>query len=102
MIKRLSLIILTLIISTTALTAQEGVFSPYSFLGIGNNTFRGTAENRSMGGLGIISDSIHVNLKNPAAYADLQLTAFTAGMTRNSVTLESSSQSDDVNRLTVQ
>lgn len=97
MIKRLSLIILTLLISTTALTAQEGVFSPYSFLGIGNNTFRGTAENRSMGGLGILSDSIHVNLKNPAAYADLQLTAFTAGMTRNSVTLKEESRSEDVN-----
>ena len=48
---------------------QEGTASPYSFYGIGNLKFKGTVENRSMGGLSIYSDSIHVNLRNPASYA---------------------------------
>lgn len=48
--------------------AQEGTASPYSFYGIGSLKFKGTVENRSMGGLSIYTDSIHVNLKNPAAY----------------------------------
>jgi len=47
---------------------QEGTASPYSFYGIGSLKFKGTVENRSMGGLSIYTDSIHVNLRNPAAY----------------------------------
>lgn len=58
------------------LVAQEGTTSPYSFYGIGSLKFRGTAENRSMGGIGIFSDSIHVNLQNPAGYAALKLVNF--------------------------
>ncbi len=75
--------------------AQEGTFSPYSFLGIGNNSFKGTAENRMMGGISSASDSIHLNLQNPAAYADLSYTALTAGMTINSLTLETQNASED-------
>lgn len=49
--------------------AQSGTTaSPYSFYGIGSLKFKGTVENRSMGGLSIYSDSIHINLRNPAAY----------------------------------
>ena len=79
--------------------AQEGAFSPYSFYGTGLNTFKGTVENRSMGGISTMSDSIHINLKNPAAYADLDYTAFTGGMTYNSITLQNNS-SEDQNTLT--
>ncbi|MEH6535153.1 MAG: hypothetical protein V7719_02080 [Psychroserpens sp.] len=53
---------------------QEGTASPYSFYGIGSLKFKGTVENRSMGGLSIYTDSIHVNLRNPAAYAGPNLT----------------------------
>ena len=49
--------------------AQQGTTSPYSFYGIGSLKFKGTVENRSMGGLSIYTDSIHVNLRNPASYA---------------------------------
>ncbi len=59
--------------------AQEGTTSPYSFYGIGIQKFRGTAENRSMGGIGVFSDSIHLNLQNPAAYADLKLVNYSLG-----------------------
>jgi hypothetical protein len=62
-----------------ASVAQEGSASPYSFYGIGDARFKGTTENRSMGGLSILPDSIHMNLQNPATFASLKLTSFTAG-----------------------
>jgi len=56
--------------------AQQGTASPYSFYGIGSLKFKGTVENRSMGGLSIYTDSIHVNLRNPASYATPNLLTF--------------------------
>ena len=53
--------------------AQNGTTSPYSYFGIGEQKFKGTAENRSMGGLSVYSDSIHLNFQNPASVAKLQL-----------------------------
>jgi|SRR5690554_41920 len=70
---------LLLLISCSVL-AQEGTTSPYSYYGIGTLKFRGTVENRAMGGLGIFADSIHLNLQNPAAYSDLKLTTFAAAV----------------------
>lgn len=89
------IITLVLILVSSGLFAQEGTFSPYSFLGIGDNSFRGTAVNRSMGGISSASDSIHLNLQNPAAYADLTYTALAAGMTINSLKLETTNSSED-------
>lgn len=88
---------LLLFIMSLNVSAQEGTFSPYSFFGIGNNTFKGTAENRSMGGLSVFSDSIHVNLQNPASYSKLKLTTFAVGATGNSLELESNTAKDDIN-----
>jgi len=59
--------------------SQEGTASPYSFYGIGETKFNGTLENRSMAGLSIAQDSTHINLQNPASYANLRWTAFTIG-----------------------
>ena len=56
--------------------AQNGTTSPYSYFGIGELKFKGTAENRSMGGLNIFSDSIHLNIQNPASVANLRLVNF--------------------------
>lgn len=67
MIKRLIVICITIIGSCAF--AQQGTSSPYSFYGIGSLKFKGTVENRSMGGLSVYLDSIHVNLRNPASYA---------------------------------
>jgi len=53
---------------TLQLYGQQGTSSPYSFYGIGTLKFKGTVENKSMGGLSIYTDSIHSNLRNPAAY----------------------------------
>lgn len=68
MIKKLVLVFIA--ISTFQSYAQQrGTASPYSFYGIGSLKFKGTVENRSMGGLSIYTDSIHVNLRNPASNA---------------------------------
>lgn len=87
MIKRLFLIVT--ILFTVITTAQEGTSSPYSFYGIGLNAFKGTVENRSMGGLSIYSDSIHVNLRNPAAYGGLRLTTYTVGGSHSVINVKS-------------
>jgi long-subunit fatty acid transport protein len=73
-------IVCTIVILTgfTALS-QSRTSSPYSFFGIGQQTFRGTVENRSMGGMRTHLDSIHINLRNPAAYGKLRLTTFSIG-----------------------
>ncbi|HET7361422.1 MAG TPA: hypothetical protein VFI78_05760 [Salinimicrobium sp.] len=87
MIKRLILIVS--ILFTVITSAQEGTSSPYSFYGIGLTTFEGTVENRSMGGLSIFSDSIHINLQNPAGYGELALTTYTLGGTHSMISTKS-------------
>lgn len=96
MIKKLVLVFVT--IFTLQINAQQGTASPYSFYGIGSSKFKGTVENRSMGGLSIYTDSIHVNLRNPASYAGHNLklwnnetrpVKFAVGGSHSSVNLKS-------------
>lgn len=89
--------IIVFILFSVITTAQERTSSPYSFYGLGLNTFGGTVENKSMGGLSIFSDSIHVNLQNPAAYGRLKLTTYTIGASNVSVNMKSDSESGDAN-----
>ena len=100
MIKKLCIVLLAL--AAFNIHAQEGTTSPYSFYGIGSLKFKGTTENRSMGGLSIYTDSIHVNLRNPASYGGLNVKAyneesrpikFTVGGSHSSTTLNTSSNS---------
>ncbi|MDD7886540.1 hypothetical protein [Flavivirga sp. 57AJ16] len=88
---------------------QEGTASPYSFYGIGSLKFKGTVENRSMGGLSIYSDSIHINLRNPASYAGKNMEAFnnesrpvkfTVGGSHSSIKFKSDSETDDTSSTT--
>ena len=85
--------------------AQEGTASPYSFFGIGSLKFKGTVENRSMGGLSIYKDSIHINLRNPATYGGNNIdfyqkesrpVKFSVGGSHSSSNLQSNSSSDRV------
>ncbi len=69
---------IVILMGMTALS-QSRTSSPYSFFGIGQQTFRGTIENRSMGGLRTYLDSIHINLRNPAGYGKLKLTTYSIG-----------------------
>ncbi|WP_369765772.1 hypothetical protein [Flavobacterium sp. WC2429] len=81
--------------------AQEGTSSPYSFYGIGDVRFRGTAESRSMGGVSVEQDSIHINLENPASFANLKLTTFALGGTYATNKLKSDSKSESAKRTTL-
>ena len=81
--------------------AQQGTSSPYSFYGIGDVKFKGTAENRAMGGLTIYSDSIHLNFQNPASYSNLKLTTFSLGGTYLTTDLTTSSQSEKARRTAI-
>ena len=99
MIKRLFLIVT--ILFTVITTAQEGTSSPYSFYGIGLNAFKGTAENRAMGGLSIYSDSIHLNLQNPAALGRLRLTTYTVGASHSAISLQTSDAEESSNITTL-
>ena len=80
--------------------AQEGTASPYSFYGIGDVRFKGTHETRSMGGIAIEQDSIHMNLQNPASYASLKLSTFTLGGTQATTNLKSEGKSANARRTT--
>jgi hypothetical protein len=100
MIKKLVLVFIA--VFTMSSYGQEGTASPYSFYGIGSLKFKGTVENRSMGGLSIYTDSIHVNLRNPASYAGKNLdilnnesrpVKFTVGGSYSSLNLKSDSGS---------
>ena len=101
MIKKL-LICATVVISSIT-TAQESTSSPYSFYGLGSLKFKGTVENRSMGGINVYSDSIHINLGNPASYTGTNLAfynnearpvKFALGTSFSSTTIETSTASD--------
>ena len=93
------LILFVALISLNAL-AQEGTASPYSFYGIGELNFRGTVENKSMGGLSTYTDSIHVNLLNPASLGKLKLTTFTIGGNQTFTSLKTSSASEKASTTT--
>ncbi|KAF2329729.1 hypothetical protein [Flavobacterium ginsenosidimutans] len=80
--------------------AQQGTASPYSFFGIGDARFKGTLENRSMAGVAVEQDSIHLNLDNPASYASLMQTTFTVGGTFATSNLKTSSKSEKAQRST--
>ena len=109
MIRRIIVIAITIFSSCSF--AQQGTASPYSFYGIGSLKFKGTVENRSMGGIGVYLDSIHVNLRNPAAYVGKNVDAypfdgesrpvkFTVAGTISEVNLKSSSSEVNTNSST--
>ena len=81
--------------------AQEGTSSPYSFFGIGDVRYKGTAEMRSMSGIGVEQDSIHLNLDNPASFANLKLTVLSLGGGYATTTLKNATQSASTQRATL-
>jgi long-subunit fatty acid transport protein len=96
MIKKI-IVSFCLLISLSAL-AQEGTSTPYSFYGIGDIRFKGTNETRSMGGLSVFPDSIHINLQNPAHFASLKLTTFSIGGTHANTKSKSETQEEKSRR----
>lgn len=100
MIKRF-LIVATFLCVVLEAGAQEGSPSPYSFFGIGTFKPAGTVENRSMGGIEVYSDSIHLNLQNPAAYGGLKLTTYTVAGSHKSIDLESDTGKENTTNSTL-
>jgi long-subunit fatty acid transport protein len=82
MIKKL--IIAACLLLSVVSFAQQGTASPYSYYGIGDVRYKGTAEIRSMAGIAVEQDSIHLNIDNPASYSNLKLTTFALGGLYNS------------------
>ncbi|MCE2613162.1 hypothetical protein LVD13_09280 [Flavobacteriaceae bacterium D16] len=77
-------------LSATGIYAQNGTASPYSFFGIGDLRSVGTVDNQMMGGLSMYTDSIHINLRNPAAYGKLRLTTYSAAFSHKELNIETS------------
>lgn len=69
-------LICTIVVFSTFTQAQQGTSSPYSFYGIGSLKFKGTVENQAMGGISVYSDSIHINLRNPASFTGKNLSIY--------------------------
>ena len=107
MIKKLILVVFSLFFYSSF--AQQSTASPYSFYGIGSLKFKGTVENRSMGGISVYTDSIHLNLQNPASYVGPNLemwnnesrpVKFSVGGSYSSSNLKSQSSSAEANATT--
>jgi hypothetical protein len=99
MIKNISVSFFLLFSIITA--AQQGTSSPYSFYGIGEVRFRGTVENRLMGGVSIFPDSLHVNIINPATYSTLKMSTYTVGATTSYKKLNSFQKNEKAQRSTL-
>ncbi|WP_413513760.1 hypothetical protein [Myroides odoratus] len=96
MVKRI-ILSFSLILSAQAF-AQQGTASPYSFYGIGDLSYNGTNEYKAMGGNSVYADSLHLNLKNPAAISKLKATTFTVGSTSKFYNFKSDQSSSNVQR----
>lgn len=81
-------LIALLCLTSYGVFAQNGTISPYSFFGVGENRDLGTVENQMMGGLRMYADSIHINLRNPAAYSGLRLTTYSIGLSHREFSLK--------------
>ncbi len=99
MIRRLFVIVAIMACASTF--AQNNSASPYSFFGIGDVRFKGTVENRTMGGLGVFSDSIHLNLNNPASLGKLRLTTFGVAGGQSFINLENDTTKEDASNTTL-
>ncbi len=84
--------------ATYGLHAQNGTVSPYSYFGIGELRSAGTVENQMMGGLSVYTDSIHVNLQNPAAFGKLRITAYTGALSHKELRLKSFTDEQQVSK----
>lgn len=81
---------------THGIIAQNNTISPYSYFGIGDLRSNGTVENQMMGGVSMYGDSIHINLRNPAAYSKLRLTTYTGGISRTELRLRDFTEEQNV------
>ncbi|WP_353168397.1 hypothetical protein [Flavobacterium sp.] len=98
MIKKIVLLI-TILLANFGF-AQENTASPYSFYGIGSARFKGTNDIVTMGGISVYSDSIHINVLNPASYSNQFVTTFQVGMTSSFYNLSTASAKEQAKKTT--
>ena len=83
------ILIVSLLIGTTAVLGQRTSSSPYSFFGIGDQYTPKTVENATMGGIGVAFNHYkYLNFTNPAANAFLRQTTYAVGVLNNDLTLK--------------
>lgn len=107
MIKRIVFVLVCLV--AYGAQGQDGTISPYSYFGLGETSPASTVENQMMGSIGVFADSVHVNLKNPAAYSklgvrygeDFGITTYTAGISHKQTQLKSFSDQESSNLTTL-
>jgi hypothetical protein len=98
MIKKIVLLITILLASFCF--AQENTASPYSYYGIGSTRFKGTNDIVNMGGISVYSDSLHINVLNPASYSNQLVTTFQVGMTSSIYNLSTASAKEQAKKTT--
>ncbi|PZX41084.1 hypothetical protein LX97_01865 [Nonlabens dokdonensis] len=97
-----SLVIAIVIFTSINCFAQSRTSSPYSFFGLGQQTFKGTIENRSMGSMLTYVDSVHINLRNPAAYGNLRVTTYALGAVHSETWASTETESDTYSATTIE
>ena len=88
--------LLSFILISANIVGQNNSASPYSSAGLGEDSFNGTQATRHMGGLDVLTDSIHANLLNPASYAFLKFTTYSVGVNYTNNNLASVSESKNI------
>ena len=84
--------LLSLMLFTSALHAQNNTNSPYSRYGYGDLTHAVSSNSRAMGGLSVgLRDSEHINITNPASYTVMDSLTF---LFDGGVTLQNANFSD--------
>ena len=91
--------LLSFILISANIVGQNNSASPYSSAGLGEDSFNGTQATRHMGGLDVLTDSIHANLLNPASYAFLKFTTYSVGVNYTNNNLASLSESKNIELL---
>ena len=93
-----NILLVFLLITSIATTAQRTNSSPYSFFGVGEEFTPVTAEQSAMGGIGVaFSHYKYLNFTNPAAYADLRYTTYSFGVLNNKLTVDNGSEAESTN-----
>lgn len=93
-----NILLVFLLITSIAVTAQRTNSSPYSFFGAGEEFNPLTVEQSAMGGIGVaFSHYKYLNFTNPAAYADLKYTTYSFGMLNNKLTIDNGNSKQSSN-----
>lgn len=101
MLKRL-LSTFVLLVYIKSAFAQSSTQSPYSYYGIGDLQYQGSAAQIGMAGLSYsYSDSLNINFNNPASYSALRLTVFDVAVRLEHSSYKTSSQRTEDNNGTL-